>query len=168
MAHDPRKTVPMPKREPKDLGSVRRTERMGIERDTLRDLDPVETKNLPRATVPMAHAPRGKGPRSDRVEGGEVRVGSGEVPDEGEADGRVDLSRAGPRHAKTMKVARRPQEYLAPMSFEDAEGEEASARARKPARANSTFFFAVALMVLLVVLAVILLLLIAKQRGLFA
>ncbi len=165
MAQDPRKTVPMSKREAKDLTSLRRTERMGIERDTVRDLPQQEgmPKVLPRGTVPMAHAPR-KGPASDRVEGGEIRVGSGKVASK-EAQERFDLSKMGSRFAKTMKVPKRPAEFLAPMSFESEAGE--GARPVRGKRPNPTLIFGGALIVLLTLLALLLLLLIGKQRGLF-
>lgn len=164
MAQDPRKTVPMPKREAKDLTSMRRTERMGIERDTIRDLpgSAESAKNLPRGTVPMAHAPR-KGPASDRVEGGEIRMGSGKVASK-EAQERLDLSKLGSRFAKTMKVPKRPAEFLAPETF-DSEEDVAARRRRK--RTNPTIIFGTALIVLLTLLAIVLLLLIGKQRGLF-
>ena len=64
MADKSRKTEPMARAA--NVASVRKTERMGIERDTIRDLPPVEpaapATPLPRGTIPMAHAPRGKGP----------------------------------------------------------------------------------------------------------
>ncbi len=169
MAQDPRKTVPMPKRDAKDVTSLRRTEKMGMERDTLRDLPAPDLgeKNLPRATVPMAHAPRGKGPKSDRVEGGEIQVAPGEVSSKNAGDS-LDLSKLGPRFAKTMKVPKRPQEFLAPASFESASPDpEVQAPPKRVKTQNPAIIFGAALVVLLALLAVVLLLLIGKQRGLF-
>jgi hypothetical protein len=144
----------------KELKSLRRTERMGIERDTLRDLAPAAaTKN--RGTIPMAHAPR-KGPSSDRVEGGEVRIGSGSVPTELPEE-RTDLSKLGGRFAKTVKVARRPAEIQAP-GFADDLDEVAP----RPARSKTKTWMTIGTVaiVLLACTAVALLFLIAKQRGL--
>ena len=159
----------MPKRDAKDVTSLRRTERMGMERDTLRDLPAapdVGAQNFARATVPMAHAPRGKGPKSDRVEGGEIKVASGEISTNHSAE-LLDLSKLGPRHAKTMKVPKRPQEFLSPVAFDSA-SPDSEAGARSPAKRRSpTLLFGTALIVLLALLAVVLLLLIGKQRGLF-
>ena len=168
MADESRKTEPMARAA--NVASMRKTERMGIERDTIRDLPPVEpaapATPLPRGTIPMAHAPRGKGPSSDRVEGGLVEVGSGKVPD-ALPDERVDLSKVDPRRAKTMKVARRPREFLAPSFEEQAYEDEETAlrRAPNPGR-SSAMIMGVALIVLLVILALVLGLLVAKQRGL--
>jgi hypothetical protein len=145
----------------KELKSLRKTERMGIERDTLRDLAPVPaTKN--RGTIPMAHAPR-KGPSSDRVEGGEVRIGAGSLPDDLPEE-RTDLSKLGGRFAKTVKVARRPAEIEAPGFIDDLE-----ALAPRPAPSGRKPWIVLGTVVIVVLagMAVALLVLIARQRGLF-
>jgi hypothetical protein len=158
MGQNPRKTERMARS--KELQSLRKTERMGIARDTVRDVAPVAaSKN--RGTIPMAHAPR-KGPSSDRVEGGEVRIGSGSLPGDVPEE-RTDLSKLGGRFAKTVKVARRPAEIQAPGFADDLE-EVAPRRVRSRTR---TWVMVGTLVVgVLAVTAVALLLLIARQRGL--
>jgi hypothetical protein len=158
MAQNPRKTEPMARS--KEIQSLRKTERMGIQRDTIRDLATPSTKN--RGTIPMPHAPR-KGPSSDRVEGGEIQIGSAPVPDALPED-RMDLSKLGPRFAKTVKVARRPAEFQAP-GFED-DLETIDPRPRR-SRTKPWVMVATLVVVILASMAVVLLFLIARQRGLF-
>lgn len=157
MAHDPRKTVPMPKGDPKKLASSRKTEPMGLARDTIKNAPdhdygfPVEPG--PRGTIPM----RGKN-------AAEIVIGVGKRPLREDAD-KIDVSKADPRRAPTQKVSRRPSSYL-PTDYKEIEDEETQRRRARAAVSHSSVM-GIALVVILGLLAVVLGLLVLKQRGTF-
>lgn len=156
MAYDPRKTVPMPKGDPKKLASLRKTEPMGLARDTVRDAVEQAKRSPrelgPRGTLPMRAASKD-----------EVVIGVGQRPRREDVD-KVDVSKADPRRAPTQRVARRPSSYL-PDNYREEEDEET--QTRRATGASTSTVMGVALVVILGLLAVILGLLVLKQRGAF-
>ncbi len=194
MAHDPRKTVPMGAAAARQMASVRKTERMGVQRDTVRDppgsmpdmegllpddVDPAllddqaaaqrtgafveQTKSNANvsqalgalrggATVPV----KAPGlPASDRVEGGEVVVKSGERQRKTMLQQKIDVSRADPRRAPTQRINRPVSAYIP--------DDDGSAPAR-PSRLNA-MTVGLGLVIVLALTAIVLAVMILRQRG---